>query len=228
MRAVEHACQRYFRPKGWLPPGRKADALKRPSCHDIHIMKYAAGTTLPILSLLLSLGLVLTVAACSGGTSASPNTPTSVPSPIAVVQATATPSEIPPTAEPVNEPTPEPTATPAPEPTPIPAAPVNTPTAVTSAPPPQRPAGSSTVVIVAELLAYDRTTITVPANTQVTITMQNNDPGIGHDVQVIGRGGTDTCTGPCSRSVTLNSGPPARYVFLCSLHPTMRGTFIVQ
>ena len=39
---------------------------------------------------------------------------------------------------------------------------------------------------------------------------------------------TQTCSGPCSDSITFDSGPAGTYSFNCSIHPTMEGTFTVQ
>jgi plastocyanin len=124
------------------------------------------------------------------------------------------------------------TATAQPEPT----APPPTPT---TAPQPTQPAPTATVAagpqsmtinISAANIAFDRASISVPANTQVTVIFNNTDTGVPHDfgVTVPGAARTDICNGPCTDSTTFTSGDAATYQFNCSVHPQMQGTFTVQ
>jgi len=151
----------------------------------------------------------------------------------ATAAVTATPTDVPPADTPVPEPTA--TSQPPPPPPPPPTATRVAPVAPSggSVPPPVPPAGGAAgagavQTISASLLQFNRATITVPANTQVTIRLQNNDAGVAHDIQVPRKGAANQCTGPCSTSTSFNSGAPATYPFLCSIHPTMAGTLIVQ
>jgi plastocyanin len=69
----------------------------------------------------------------------------------------------------------------------------------------------------------------VPANTNVTITLTNNDAGVAHDIQFPRKGAANQCTGPCRTTASFNSGAPGSVPFLCSIHPaTMSGTLIIQ
>lgn len=179
--------------------------------------------------------LVVLVAAC-GGDAKEEVTATATLQPATATSApTATPTEVPPTETPV----PEPTATPEPPPPPTPVPPTPRPAAPaggSSAPgpgpsnPPPGPAGggSASRTVTASLLAYSPRTIAVPANTTVTITLDNADGGVAHDLQFPRKGASNQCTGPCTVSATFNSGAPGSYPFLCSIHPTMTGTLIVQ
>lgn len=80
----------------------------------------------------------------------------------------------------------------------------------------------------ADTLTFNPRTVQVPSNTQVTLIMNNTDQLVAHDIQILDRGTTGLCTGPCTGTMTFNSGPPGTYAMLCSIHPTMRGTLVVQ
>jgi plastocyanin len=69
----------------------------------------------------------------------------------------------------------------------------------------------------------------VPAGATVTLTLVNNDQAIPHDigVSIAGVPHTQTCSGPCTRSITFTA-PRGTYTFQCSLHPDMVGSFFAQ
>ena len=69
----------------------------------------------------------------------------------------------------------------------------------------------------------------MPANTRVTVNFSNNDTGVDHDfgVSVPFVPHTATCAGPCTASISFESGPPGVYTFQCSIHAEMVGTFTV-
>lgn len=97
--------------------------------------------------------------------------------------------------------------------------------------------GPVSVTIVAENLRFDLSTITVSAGVEVTITQDNRDAGVPHNVAIY--------TNPSAQSAIfvgeLTTGPsvddyvfdapetPGNYFFRCDVHPdTMTGAFIVE
>ena len=90
--------------------------------------------------------------------------------------------------------------------------------------------GPVTLEITAEDIAFDQESLSVPANTQVTVNFENNDTGVPHDfgVSLPDVEPTDTCEGPCSGSITFDSGEAGAYTFQCRVHPEMTGEFIVE
>jgi predicted lipoprotein with Yx(FWY)xxD motif/plastocyanin len=100
------------------------------------------------------------------------------------------------------------------------------------------PSGKNvTIDLIAQNIAFNLSTITVPAGAQVTVNFNNKDSGIPHNFAVY----TDqsastsifvgqTITGP-STIVYKFTAPatPGNYFFRCDIHPTiMTGTFVVQ
>jgi len=113
--------------------------------------------------------------------------------------------------------------------------PTQAPAAATQPPAPQptsppAPSGPVTIAVSAKNLAFDRTSITVPRNTSVTVNFTNNDALVAHDfgVSIPFVPHTETCAGPCQASISFNSGLPGAYTFQCSVHQEMVGTFIVN
>ena len=92
-----------------------------------------------------------------------------------------------------------------------------------------QPAGPVSRSISAQGLAFNTRSITVPAGSRVTVTFQNNDNLVPHDfgVSIAGVPHTETCSGPCTRSITFTA-PRGTYSFQCSLHPDMLGTFVAN
>ena len=94
----------------------------------------------------------------------------------------------------------------------------------------QEPAAATTVAVTAVNFAFDKPSISVPRNTQVTVNFTNSDANAPHDfgVSIPGASRVAVCAGPCVGSVTFNSGAAAgSFVFNCNVHPTMTGTFAV-
>jgi len=130
--------------------------------------------------------------------------------------------------------TPTPTATPEPTTT---ATPVTTSTP-TSTPTPTGTGQSITINLVAHNIAFNMSTITVPAGASVTVNFDNQDSGISHNFAVyqnLSGGATkpifvgQVIIGPSQ--ITYHFTSPAAsgsYFFECDVHPNiMNGTFIV-
>jgi plastocyanin len=84
-------------------------------------------------------------------------------------------------------------------------------------------------------MAFNQSTITVPAGAQVTIHFRNDDQGISHNFAVYTDSSAlmrifsgNAIVGPASTTYTFNA-PTAKgsYFFRCDIHPTqMTGEFI--
>jgi plastocyanin len=115
-------------------------------------------------------------------------------------------------------------------------------TAVAEKPPaaatsgPQPGAGGPSVVIKAvPTLKFDRKTLEIPANVDVTIRFINEDTGVPHNFaayktkeakEALAVG--ELCTAPCENTITVNV-PPGKYFFRCDIHPVqMVGDLIAR
>jgi plastocyanin len=96
---------------------------------------------------------------------------------------------------------------------------------------------SVTIDLVAKNIAFDKSTITVPAGAEVTINFDNRDSGIPHNFAVYESSAAKKVvfkgkiiTG--AKKITYTFTAPAQagdYFFRCDVHPTiMTGTFTVQ
>ena len=126
---------------------------------------------------------------------------------------------------PAAVPTPEPTPTPAPVPGPTPS-------------PTPAPSGDGVSIdLVAKNIAFDKSTITVPAGADVTVNFDNQDNGIPHNFAVY----TNSSASNSIFTGKIISGPakitykfkaptePGTYFFRCDVHPAvMTGSFIVK
>lgn len=97
--------------------------------------------------------------------------------------------------------------------------------------------GTATVDLSAKNIAFDKSTITVPAGADVTVDFDNEDDGIPHNFAVYtDSSATDTIfsgetiTGPDTTTYTFTApSDPGTYYFRCDVHPEqMRGDFVVQ
>ncbi len=118
-------------------------------------------------------------------------------------------------------------------------APTSTTTSTTTSTSPS--AKSVTIDLVAENIAFNMSTITVPAGAAVTINFDNKDSQIPHNFALYqsGNGPSGTATAPIftgqiivgpSTTVYNFTAPttPGNYFFRCDVHPTiMYGTFVV-
>jgi plastocyanin len=96
---------------------------------------------------------------------------------------------------------------------------------------------SVTIGLTAKNIAFDKSTITVPAGAQVTINFDNQDSGIPHNFALYTDSSAKTSifvggkiTGPKTTTYTFTApATPGNYFFRCDVHPTqMKGTFVVQ
>ena len=97
--------------------------------------------------------------------------------------------------------------------------------------------GATQVNLVAENVKFDKSTITAKAGEPVSITFDNKDAGVLHNVSVytdrsaktaIFKG--DLTTGPAETVYTFDApSTPGTYYFHCDVHPdTMFGQFVVN
>ena len=95
---------------------------------------------------------------------------------------------------------------------------------------------TATISISAKNIAFNTSSISVPAGAQVTVNFNNQDNGIPHTFsvykdssasQAIFKG--QTITGPATTTYTFTApSTPGTYYFQCDVHPTqMNGQFIV-
>jgi hypothetical protein len=105
----------------------------------------------------------------------------------------------------------------------------------TLTPPPLAPTGPGAqaagpiVVFLGNVVnVYDRTLLVVPRESTVTVTFTNSDSE-PHDfgVSLPNVPHTEACRGPCTRSLTFNTGAPGTYSFQCTLHQGMVGVLTV-
>ncbi len=78
---------------------------------------------------------------------------------------------------------------------------------------------------------FSPTTINATAGTTLTVVLDNEDVGVQHNLTLRGFGMPDgqTCTGPCTTSVTFTVPAAGTYKFICTIHsPSMIGDLVVQ
>jgi plastocyanin len=100
--------------------------------------------------------------------------------------------------------------------------------------PPQGCRGAApdgTVTVVAKDLAWDTDCLSVPAQTDVTITVDNQDDGVNHNIHVIGLPDgapkTKLEAGPVVQELVVRA-PAGDYKFVCDIHPNMKGDLRVD
>jgi mono/diheme cytochrome c family protein/plastocyanin len=89
------------------------------------------------------------------------------------------------------------------------------------------------VTITAAQIAFNPTDVTAPAGASFTLTFDNQDAGIPHDVQIKDASGgvvfkTDTFPGAAKRDFTVPALAAGSYPFACTVHPNMTGTLTAQ
>jgi plastocyanin len=83
-------------------------------------------------------------------------------------------------------------------------------------------------LIVALNIQFDPVDVAVPAGEQLTLTFDNRDQGIPHDVVIRDASGnelakTGIITGPAQAQLVLGPLEPGVYPFACTVHPNMTG-----
>lgn len=93
-----------------------------------------------------------------------------------------------------------------------------------------RAAAGGTVTIVADKLAWDTDCLELPPEEAVTITVDNRDTGVNHNLRVKGLPGGDATTkleaGPVVQELEV-SAAAGTYRFVCDIHPNMVGELVV-
>jgi plastocyanin len=94
--------------------------------------------------------------------------------------------------------------------------------------------GASGNVITAENLSFDRDTLSFPADTASTLTFQNNDAGVPHNVAIYPDASSsealftgDLVTGVDTATYQIPALKAGSYYFHCDVHPDMKGTVTV-
>ncbi|HET9310306.1 MAG TPA: cupredoxin domain-containing protein, partial [Actinomycetota bacterium] len=95
--------------------------------------------------------------------------------------------------------------------------------------------GGGATTVVASDLSFDTETIQLPADTPTTLTFENRDDGIPHNIAIytdeslgeslfVG----DLVTGPASADYEIPAIPAGEYYFHCDVHPDMSGSVVVE
>lgn len=100
-------------------------------------------------------------------------------------------------------------------------------------PPPPPEEVQDEVTIVAENIAFDLEEFALPADTEVSITIENRDANIPHNISIYTARGGDVIhegeifPGVDERAETFTTPGPGAYYFVCDVHPNMNGTVTV-
>ena len=104
-----------------------------------------------------------------------------------------------------------------------------------TAPPPPAGEASTASTVTASGLKFSVASFTLKADVPVSITLDNKDAGIPHNLQIFDReGGTliekgvDPFNGPAKQTWNFQAPKPGTYFFNCFVHPTMKGQVIFQ
>ena len=98
---------------------------------------------------------------------------------------------------------------------------------------PSAAGGGTTITLKALNIAFDPTALEVPAGQPFTISFDNEDAGIPHNVDILdGSGGSlfkgDIFDGVATKAYSVPALPAGTYKFQCDVHPNMTGTLTVK
>jgi len=95
--------------------------------------------------------------------------------------------------------------------------------------------GAVTTTVVAQNIAFDTSTITLAADTEQVVTLDNRDAGVQHNIAIYTDASMteelfngELITGPTTVDYTIPPLPAGEYYFVCIVHPNMNGTVVVQ
>lgn len=99
----------------------------------------------------------------------------------------------------------------------------------------QGPGGGGGVTVVAQNIQFDISKIELPAGTPTTITFENRDAGVQHNIAIFTNSSLDNelfdgdlLTGPGTAQYEVPALDPGEYYFHCNVHPNMNGTVVVS
>jgi len=108
------------------------------------------------------------------------------------------------------------------------------PTGATGGEPPSAGGVAEPSTVVAQNVAFDTNTIALPAGQLATITFDNRDAGVQHNIMITTDDTLTTVlfngeliTGPATIEYQIPPIDAGEYYFLCLVHPTMNGTVTV-
>ena len=89
--------------------------------------------------------------------------------------------------------------------------------------------------MVAQNIAFDTATISLPAGQPSSITFDNRDAGTQHNIVIATDSSLSTqlfngelITGPATIEYAIPALEAGEYYFLCLVHPTMNGSVLVR
>ena len=95
-------------------------------------------------------------------------------------------------------------------------------------------AGGGGVTVAAQDIAFDTDTIELPADAPATITFDNRDAGVQHNISIYSDSSLgqalfqgDLVTGPGTAEYPIPPQPAGEYYFQCDVHPAMNGRVVV-
>ena len=91
--------------------------------------------------------------------------------------------------------------------------------------------GEGLTVVATNLEDFDTQSITATAGQEATLTFDNQQEGVPHNVHIQGLAedvATEVITGPATTEVTFTPDTAGEFEFICDVHPNMTGTLVVQ